>query len=110
MRPLAGAGIVRGMIRYEVVLEMDPVRAGAVAEYMRDVHIPEIVATGCFQSVRFERSSPTRVRASYAARRAGDLETYLRDHAPGLRAAFLARFPDGVTAARETWTEVAVWD
>jgi len=110
MRPWAGAGNVPVMIRYEVVLEVDPTRAAAVAEYMRDVHVPEIFATGCFRSIRFERSSPTRLRASYAAQRAGDLEEYLRNHAPALRAAFQARFPDGVAAVRETWTEVAVWE
>jgi hypothetical protein len=110
MRPWAGAGNVLVMIRYEVLLEVDAARAAAVAEYMRDVHIPEIFATGCFRSIRFERSSPTRLRTSYAAQRAGDLEEYLRDHAPALRAVFQTRFPEGVAVARETWTEVALWE
>ena len=98
------------MIRYEVVLEADPPQAAAVVEYLRDVHVPEIFATGCFRSVRLERSSPFRLRASYSAQRPGDLERYLRDHAPALRSAFQARFPQGVTIVRETWTEIAVWD
>ena len=98
------------MIRYDVTLEVNAAQATAVAEYMRDVHIPEIFATGCFRSIRFERASPTRLRTSYASQRTGDLDRYLREHAPSLRAAFQARFPDGVTLTRETWTEVSVWE
>jgi hypothetical protein len=98
------------MIRYEVTLEVDSARTAAVAEYMRDVHIPQILATGCFRSIRLERASPTRLRASYTSRRADDLDRYLREYAPALREAFQTRFPLGVALTRETWTEVAVWD
>jgi hypothetical protein len=98
------------MIRYEVVLEVPAARAAEVAEYMRDVHIPEIFATGCFRDIRFERSAAGRFRTSYVAARRADLETYLEHHAPGLRDAFLARFPDGIGIARDTWTELAVWE
>ena len=98
------------MIRYEVTLDVDPARVSGVAEYMRDVHIPEIFATGCFRAIRFERASATRLRTSYVAVRAADLEHYLQQHAPALRAAFQARFPSGVSVTRETWTDVAVWE
>jgi hypothetical protein len=110
VRARAAAGNVPVMMRYEVVLEMEAARSAGVAEYLRDIHIPAIFATGCFRSVRLERASPTRLRASYAAQRAGDLEGYLRDHAPALRAEFQTRFPVGVTAIRESWTEIAVWE
>ena len=98
------------MIRYEVTLEVEPGRMAEVAEYMRDVHIPEIFATGCFRAIRLERASPSRLRTSYAAHRADDLEHYLQAHSPALRAAFGARFPGGVAVNRETWVEVAVWE
>jgi hypothetical protein len=98
------------MIRYEVVLDVPPALAAAVSEYMRDVHIPEIFATGCFRAIRLERASPTRLRTSYAVQRSDDLEYYLREHSPALRAAFQARFPAGITISRETWTEVSVWE
>ena len=98
------------MIRYEVTLTIAAARAGEVAQYMRDVHIPEIFATECFRTIRLERSSATRLRTTYLAARADDLEHYLRAHAPALRTAFMARFPGGITIARETWTEIAVWE
>jgi len=103
-------GNIHGMIRYEVTLDVEPGQAAAVMAYMRDVHIPEIFATGCFRIIRLERASATRFRTSYGAQRAGDLEEYLRDHAPALRSAFQARFPAGLGLVRETWTEVAVWE
>lgn len=98
------------MIRYEVTLEVEAARAGEVAQYMRDVHIPDIFATGCFRTIRLERGSATRLRTTYLAARADDLDDYLREHAPVLRAAFQARFPAGIRLTRETWTEVAVWE
>jgi hypothetical protein len=98
------------MLRYEVTLQVDPDRVGAVAGYMRDVHIPEIFATGCFRTIRFERGSSGQLRTSYVAARVADLEEYLRDHAPALRRAFQSTFPAGIGVARETWTEIAVWE
>lgn len=98
------------MLRYEVTLDVEPGRAAALAEYMRGVHIPEIFATGCFRTIRFERAGPGRFRTCYLAQRAEDLQQYLQEHAPALRAEFHARFPAGVTIARETWTELAVWE
>lgn len=98
------------MVRYEVTLEVEPGHAAAVAEYMRGVHIPQIFATGCFRTIRFERAAPGRFRTCYVAARMDELQHYLREHAPALRAEFQARFPAGVAVARETWTELAVWE
>lgn len=98
------------MLRYEVTLDVEPGHAAAVAEYMRGVHIPKIFATGCFRSIRFERAGPGRFRTCYCAARAEDLQHYLEEHAPGLRAEFQGRFAAGVALARETWTELAVWE
>jgi hypothetical protein len=98
------------MIRYEVTLDVDPAGSAEVTQYMRDVHIPEIFATGCFHTIRLERGSPTRLRTTDLAFRADDLDHYLRAHAPALRSAFQARFPAGVRVVRETWTEIAVWE
>ena len=98
------------MIRYDVMLEIEPALAAEVVPYLRDVHIPEIFATGCFRTIRLERGAAGRLRATYLASRSDDLDHYLRVHAPALRTAFQARFPTGVRVARETWTEIAVWE
>jgi hypothetical protein len=98
------------MILYEVILQVDPAIAGAVEEHMRQEHIPAIAATRCFQLIHFDRASPTRFRTRYEARTAAELDRYLEEHSPRLRAEFQTRFPGGVTMTRETWTVVQRWD
>jgi len=97
------------MIRYEVRLEVDPAHAAAIESYMRDEHIAEVLATGCFIGARFERAESGAFRTTYVAATPGDLDRYMADHATRLRADFLTRFPDGVTPTRELWTEIQEW-
>jgi hypothetical protein len=97
------------MIRYEVTLEVNPDLADALEHHMRRVHIPMIVATGCFWRVHFARASSGRFRTSYEAASMSALDRYLRDHAPALRAEFSAEFPAGVTVTREVWTDLETW-
>jgi hypothetical protein len=97
------------MLLYEVTLQVVPAVAQRVEEHMRKIHIPAILATGCFQRIRFARASPARFRTSYQAETQADLDRYLHDHAPAFRAELLAEFPDGFTATREVWTEVEGW-
>jgi hypothetical protein len=97
------------MVFYEVTLQVVPALAERVAEHMRGTHIPEIFATGCFRRIRFDSASAGRLRTSYQADSQGDLDRYLRDHAPKLRADFQSHFPRGVTLTREVWTEQEAW-
>jgi len=97
------------MILYEVTLQAEPQLAAAVEQYMREQHIPEIFATGCFRRIRFSHAAANRFRTSYQADGQGDLDRYLREHAAHFRAAFLSRFPEGVTLTRETWVQREIW-
>jgi uncharacterized protein DUF4286 len=97
------------MISYEVTLQVEPSLAAAVEKYMRATHIPAIFATACFTSIRFDRASPARFRTSYRAESQTELDRYLRDHAPRVRAEFLKDFPEGVTLSREVWSQQEVW-
>ncbi len=98
------------MLRYEVTLEVEPVLAESVVQYMRRTHIPEIGATGCFLRIRLDRATETRFRTTYHAATAADLNRYLAEHAPEMRTRFTRRYPSGVTATRETWEEQATWE
>ena len=98
------------MISYEVTLQVEPALAPAVEDHMRRSHIPAIVATACFRRIRFDRASPARFRTSYQADSQEDLDRYLRDHAPRLRAELHTEFPTGVTLTRETWTQLESWE
>jgi uncharacterized protein DUF4286 len=97
-------------VLYEVILQVDPSIAPAVEEHMRRQHIPDIFATRCFHRIRFDRASAARFRTRYEAGSQSDVDRYLREHAPKLRAEFQALFPHGVTITRETWTTLENWD
>jgi len=97
------------MISYEVTLQVNPELLRRVEEHMRGSHIPEIFATGCFRRIRFARAMPDKFRTSYEADSQAELDRYLQDHAPRLRAEFSAEFPTGVRLEREVWTLAATW-
>jgi hypothetical protein len=97
------------MIRYEVTLQVEPALAPIVAQHMRGDHVPAIFATGCFHRIRFEQASAARFRTSYEAKNQSDLDRYLRDYAPKLRAEFQTRFPTGIITTREIWAALEVW-
>jgi hypothetical protein len=98
------------MLSYEVTLQVEPALAAAVERYMRERHIPAIHASGCFRQIRFLQASAARFRTSYEAASQAELDRYLADHAPRMRAEFQAEFPRGVTLTRETWAERERWD
>ncbi len=96
------------MVSYEVTAALDP-RLGAEFErYMREHHIPDLMATGCFVSAAIARLAPGRYRMRYEAAGTGELDRYQAEHAPRLRAEFTARYPEAVLA-REVLTLLERW-
>jgi hypothetical protein len=98
------------MIAYEVTSRVEESLVGRFEQYMRETHIPEVLATGCFQAAVFARSSPGRYRTSYVARTQADLDRYLETHTAALRVDFAAHFPKGVALSREVWVTVRRWE
>lgn len=97
------------MIVYEVLVEVDAAQARALERYMRETHIPQILATGCFRRITFERAAPTRFRTRYEAATPADVDRYLAEHTAAFRADFAAHFPSGVAATREVWETLETW-
>jgi hypothetical protein len=123
----AGAGA--GDVLYEVALEVQPAIASALEAYMRDKHLPEIMATGCFKRIVFQHAhelsgaaagtsaatteggaerAPVRMRTTYVAASAAELERYLREHQAAMKADFVAHFPSGAVPSRQVWQNVSV--
>jgi hypothetical protein len=98
------------MITYEVVADVDPTLVEGYERYMRERHVPDLIATGCFSAATLERSRSGAYRLRCVARSREALDRYLRDHAPALRADFTATLPSGVRLARELWEEVVRLD
>lgn len=90
---------------YEITATVKPDLISDYEAYMRDRHIPDLLATGFFVSVRFSRSG-NRFRVCYES---NDLAGYLSRDAARLRADFLEHFPDGVELGRETWDLIESW-
>lgn len=94
------------MVRYEVRVLVRADLQPAFETYMADKHLPEILATGCFASIRFERSEDGGFRSCYEAASEADLERYLAEHTLRFREDFLAHFPEGCEVRREVWAEL----
>jgi hypothetical protein len=95
------------MIVYEVTAQVDAELCSPYEEYMRDHHIPDLMATGSFESASLESSEPGRYRIRYTAGSREALNDYLKAHAPRLRADFHAHFPTGVELSREEWSVIS---
>ena len=98
------------MISYEVTAEVEQGQAAAYERYMRETHILDVLATGCFHAAELARVSPTRYRTRYLARTQADLDRYLDRHTSVMRADFTAHFPDGVALSREVWVTLEHWE
>ena len=97
------------MIIYEVTAVVEARLAEAYERYMRQHHIPDVLASGCFQSADFASAAPGCYRMRYEAPTAEDLERYLATHAARLREDAASRFPEGVVLSREVWTAIERW-
>ena len=90
------------MIIYEITASVREDLIADFEEYMSARHIPDVMATGAFESSTFARSGDGRYRISYRTDRTS-LDKYLRDHAPRLRGHVVETFPDGLELARQEW-------
>jgi hypothetical protein len=97
------------MISYEVTAVVEARLADAYERYMRQQHIPDVLATGCFQAADFTSAEAGRYRMRYEASTGEDLERYLATHAVRLREDATSRFPEGVALSREVWTAIQRW-
>jgi hypothetical protein len=98
------------MIIYEVTAVVEAHFAEAYERYMRQKHIPDVLASGCFQSADFESAAGGRYRMRYEASTEEDLQRYLATHAARLREDATSRFPEGVVPSREVWIAIQRWD
>jgi hypothetical protein len=97
------------MVSYEVTTIVEPDLVEAYERYMRQHHVPDLLATGCFHAAELTRAAPGRYRMRYEATSQADLDRYLEKHATRLREEFASHFPRGVTAAREVWVAIQSW-
>ena len=88
---------------YEVTAVVEHDIAEGWERYMRERHIPDVLASGWFTRASFARATGGRYLIRYHLASRSDLDRYLNEAAPALRAEFSARYPGGVALTRETW-------
>jgi hypothetical protein len=95
------------MLSYEVTIQLDDAAlANALESYMRGGHVTAVLATDCFLDAHFEQSAPGLYRTRYSAASQQDLDRYVSEHAPSLRADFQEHFPSGLRITRTVWSEL----
>lgn len=98
------------MVIYEVITIVEPDLVEDYERYMRERHVPDLLATGCFHAAELARSAPGRYRMRYEASTQADLDRYLQEHATRLRQHFASHFPRGATVSREVWVAIQRWN
>lgn len=95
------------MIIYNVTIKIERQVAEAWGEWMRDEHIPAVMATGLFSGYRLLRileDSPEGDGLTYAVQyecpSASQFDTYLKTYAANLQRQARERFPDRFVAIR----------
>lgn len=126
---VAGGAAASARISYEVRARVPAPLASAYEGYLREVHIPDLLATGCFAQATFARLTGedggdrdsregaesggafghAAFRSAYLAWDREALDRYLEKHAPVLRREALARFPEGLSFEREIWAVREQW-
>jgi hypothetical protein len=97
------------MIIYEVTAEVREDLRSRYDIFMRDRHIPDLLATGLASGAQFERAAEGHYRARFLFGDRSLLDRYLATHAGRLRADFQAHFPEGVSTSREVWNLLSEW-
>lgn len=98
------------MISYEVRIDVSDAQRTRYEVFMRDRHIPDVLATGLVLGAHFERAEDEgRYRVRFEFEDQASLDRYLSVHAPRLRADFLTHFPEGATTSREVWSTLRRW-
>ena len=91
------------MLHYEVTIRVPENLRDAWEAYLPG-HVADIHATGCFTSAVIWRSDDGAYQSAYTAASRADLDRYLAEFAPAMRADAVARFP-GLEITRAVWSE-----
>jgi hypothetical protein len=97
------------MIIYEITAVVQAELTEDYEKYMREQHIPDLLATGYFSGAYLTRSGENRFRIQYHAHNQKALDEYLQKDAARLRADSLSHFPEGIALTRENWEILQSW-
>lgn len=100
---------------YIVSIEIDDEVAEDWEDWMADVHVPDVLATGCFETAALARDetadTPERraYRIIYRTRSRDAYREYVEEHADELQAEHTGRYRGQFEANRELLPVLASW-
>ncbi len=94
-------------VMYNVTVSLDPSIEQDWSEWMRSVHIPQVLASGCFLEARMsklnnEENEGITYAMTYIAFSQAHLDTYQKEHAPLLQKDHTERYQGKFAAFRTT--------
>jgi len=102
------------MILYNVTLHVEPVIHQDWLSWMKEVHLPEVMATGKFISFGMYKIQNHDIddrglnySVQYHASTMDDYEDYVNNYAPALKQKTLEKYGDGLIAFRTLMEKVA---
>lgn len=98
------------MTVYEITAEIERDLCESFERFMCEVHIPDLLHTGYFESAEISVITEGRYRVRYTARTEEVLNEYLENDAARLRADFIGHFPAGVRVSRNTLKVIRIWN
>ena len=91
------------MIIYEVKIKVDPSIESDFLEWMKKVHVPDVIGTGLIASFQILKSiahQETTYHYQYQFKTIEDYELYQKEHSQPLRADVKKHYPSGFSAER----------
>lgn len=96
------------MLIYEVTATVEAGIADEYERYMREQHIPDLIATGYFAAAFFAKAG-NMYRVGYHCDSHKDLDAYFTNHAGRLRADMASHFPTGIEFTRNEFEIIALF-
>ena len=101
------------MIIYNVTCNIEPEMAEEWLMWMQQVHIPEVMATGCFREYKIMKlltqaqdDAGVNYAIQYSATSMADYEKYQSEFGPAMRQKTLERYGEAVMAFRTLLEEI----
>ena len=96
------------MFIYMVKLKIKDNLKDEFAQYLHKEHLPEVVATGCFEtfSLEVDTANNGEMMARYICRSQEIFDEYIEKHANLMRAKVIEKYPDAILHAERNFCRV----
>ncbi|MDH3493498.1 MAG: DUF4286 family protein [Acidobacteriota bacterium] len=91
------------MVIYEITATVENRLRDQFEQYMSDIHVPDVLATGYFETADMAEDKDSEFVIQYSCESRLKLDEYLATCADDLRKDFAMKFPEGVEIKRRIY-------